>query len=128
MRGPRAQDHSCVQRVKSTQPHRNSVWARASTNHAGFMPTAMGTQSMRGSHMLMPKHIVTVSARGARASSMREMNRASAGIVIHHQPSGGKAEYRARPAEAPINASPHTCARDTRCKTSRYPMRTSLDS
>ena len=75
--------------------------------------------------MLIPNATVTVSARGARASSMREMNRASAGIVIHHNPIGGKAEYKARPAEAPINASPHTCANDTRCKISRCPMPTS---
>ena len=62
---------------------------------------------MSGSHMLMPKESVTPSALGARASSMREMNSASAGIDIHHHPSGGKDEYRASPATAPIMASAH---------------------
>ena len=82
------------------------------------MPTAKGIQSMSGIQKLMPNTKVTVSARGALASSMREMYSARAGTDSHHQPTGGNDAYSARPAIAAMIESPHTCANDARRKMS----------
>ena len=88
MIGPRAHAHSCVHLANSTQATRKSVCTNASTNHGGVVPTAKGIQSMSGSQKLMPNTNVTVNARGALASSMREMYSASAGTDSHHHPTG----------------------------------------
>ena len=73
---------------------------------------------MRGTHKLIPKTNVTVRARGARASSMRDRYSARAGTDSHPQPTGGNDAYSARPAIAAMMESPHTCANDARWKMS----------
>ena len=73
---------------------------------------------MSGSQKLIPNTNVTVNARGALASSMREMYSASAGTDSHHHPTGANDAYSARPAIAAMSESPHTCANEARCKIS----------
>ena len=116
--GPRAHAHSCVQRANNAHAMRKRVWTNARTNQGGLVPTAKGIQSMSGIQKLMPNTKVTVSARGALASSMREMYSARAGTDSHHQPTGGNDAYSARPAIAAMIESPHTCANDARRKMS----------